>query len=265
MLREALETAVGIAREAGDLLMQHRARMDELVIDRKGRIDLVTTADRESETLVRDRLASAFSDHDVHGEEFGDSSRGADYRWIVDPLDGTTNFVHGHPMFVVSIGLMHGEDPVVGVVHAPALGETYTAARGVGAFLDGRPMRVSTTSKLDEAMVATGFPYRRAERSDNNLANFGRVALDVRGIRRGGSAALDLAYVACGRFDAFWELHLEPWDVAAGACLIREAGGRVTDALGGDDWLEGGHIVASNSGPLHEIIRGRLEAPESRA
>ncbi len=265
MLRAALDAAVGIAREAGDLLMRHRSHMDELVVDRKGRIDLVTTADRESETLVRERLADAFPDHDVHGEEFGDSSRGADYRWIVDPLDGTTNFVHGHPMFVVAIGLLHHGDPVVGVVHAPALRETFTAARGEGACLDGRPMRVSTTTKLEEAMVATGFPYRRAERADNNLGNFGRIALDVRGIRRGGSAALDLAYVACGRFDAFWELHLEPWDVAAGACLVREAGGRVTDALGGNDWLTGGHIVASNAGPLHEVVRGRLDAPEARA
>lgn len=262
--RSTLETAVTIARAAGDLLLEYRQRAD-LRVDTKGRIDLVTEADLASEELVRDGLARAFPDDDVLAEELSDPAAAlamtgdpARRCWIVDPLDGTTNYVHGHPMYAVSIGLVRAGQVELGVIHAPVFDETFSALSGTGAWLNGEPMRVTSTERLIDSVVASGFPYRRAEIPDNNIANFGRVALEVRGIRRGGSAALDLAYVACGRFDAFWELHLSPWDVAAGVGLVRAAGGCVTDLDGGDDWLFGRNIVASN-GVTHEALRGRLD------
>jgi len=178
-------------------------------------------------------------------------------RWFIDPLDGTVNFVHQIPAFAVSMALYVGLEPEVALVHLPRLGEMFTAVRGGGARLNGAPIRVSRTSDLADAILATGFPYRRGELAHNNLANFASFYLDVRDLRRMGSAAMDLAYVAAGRIDGFWELHLSPHDVAAGALLVREAGGIVRDADGGEAWLRGGHIVAS-SPQLFEVIRARL-------
>ena len=259
-----IEVAERIAREAGELLLDYRRRIGELDIDRKGAIDLVTQADVESEKLVRRRLAESFPDHAIHGEELGRSGPDdSEHVWIVDPLDGTTNFVHSHPMFTVSMGLMREGQPYLGVVHAPVLGETFTAVRGEGAKLNGQPIRVSGGRELGSAMLATGFPYKRAEIPDNNVDNFAHMVVRVRGIRRGGAASLDLAYVACGRFDAYWELHLSAWDVAAGACIVREAGGRVTDFAEGEDWLFGGNILASNV-HLHAPLRAELEAVAAR-
>jgi len=207
-----------------------------------------------------ERLRAAFPDHAIEAEEeVRDAREGADGRprWFVDPLDGTTNYVHRLPFFAVSMGLWVDDVPEVALVHAPCLGETFSAVRGGGAFLNDEPIHVSRTSALGEAILATGFPYRRGELEHSNLENFGRFFQDVRGLRRMGAASVDLAYVAAGRIDGFWELHLSPHDVAAGALLVREAGGIVTDADGGGDWLRGGHIVAA--GPaLHETIRERV-------
>jgi myo-inositol-1(or 4)-monophosphatase len=178
-------------------------------------------------------------------------------RWFLDPLDGTVNFVHGLPAFAVSLGLWVDGQPAVAVVHAPRLGETFHAVRGGGAFLGSERLAVSDCTRLADAILATGFPYRRNELAPNNLENFAGLFLDVRDLRRVGSAALDLAYTAAGRYDGFWELYLSPHDVAAGALLVREAGGRVADVDGGEDWLRGGHIVAA--GPaLFETLRARL-------
>jgi len=254
-----VETAVEIARAAGERLLDHRRRLDRLAVDRKGAIDLVTEADLESERLIRRRLAESFPGDGILGEELGRDERGRDapWQWRIDPLDGTTNFVHGHPFFTVSIGLFRDGRPYGGVVYAPVLDELFRAEEGRGARLNDGPIRVSGVSALDAALLATGFPYRRAELPDNNVANFAHFVVRVRGIRRGGSAALDLAYVACGRFDGYWELHLSPWDVAAGAALVREAGGRVTDFDGGEAWDDGSRIIASN-GHLHDAIRHEL-------
>jgi myo-inositol-1(or 4)-monophosphatase len=228
------------------------------------RRDLVTEADLASERLLVGRLREAFPDHAIEAEEeTRDERTGRDAddprpRWFLDPLDGTINFVHEIPCFAVSMGLYLRGQPQVAVVHAPRLAETFTALRGEGAFLNGRRLRVSQASELGEAILGTGFPYRRGELEHDNLANFGRFFHHVRGLRRLGSAALDLAYVAAGRLDGFWELHLAPHDVAAGALLVREAGGLVTDADGGQDWLRGGHLVAA--GPsLISAVRERVE------
>ncbi len=267
-LEAVLEAARSIALEAGELLLDFRERLHELEIDRKGRIDLVTRADLESERLVRRRIAERFPGHRVHGEELGEDAPPTDVDapdsedlplWVVDPLDGTTNFVHGHPMFAVSIGFVSGGGVRAGVVHAPALRETFAARIGGGAWLGDRRIEVSRTDSLGESLVASGFPYRRAEIPDNNVRNFARMVPRVRGVRRGGSAALDLAYVAAGRFDGYWEQHLSPWDIAAGACLVLEAGGRVTDFEDGDRWRDGETIVATN-GRIHTELRSHLDA-----
>jgi myo-inositol-1(or 4)-monophosphatase len=219
--------------------------------------DLVTEADLEAERCLVAHLRQAFPEHAIEAEEETRDRDDARPRWFLDPLDGTVNFVHGLPIFAVSAGLWVGGRPEVGVVHVPRLDETFGATRGGGAWLDGAQLSVSPVERLAEAVLATGFPYRRNELPNNNLENFSRFFLEVRGLRRMGSAAVDLAYVAAGRLDGFWELHLAPHDVAAGGLLVREAGGRVTDFEGGEGWLRGGRIVAAGPG-LHEAIRSRL-------
>lgn len=256
----ALVVAEAAAREAGAILMQHFGHLDRGRIRSKSAArDLVTAADVESERAIVARLRAAFPDDAIEAEEEVHDAADASGRprWFVDPLDGTINFVHGLPAFAVSIARYVGGAPEVAVVHLPRLAETFTAESGKGARLDGEAIFVSETSVLGDAILATGFPYRRNELRHNNLENFGRFFLDVRGMRRMGSAAMDLAFVAAGSFDGFWELHLSPHDVAAGALLVREAGGIVRDADGGEDWLRGGHIVAANAG-LFEAIRERV-------
>lgn len=254
----ALAVALDAAREAGAILLEHLGRLDPAAIGSKSAArDLVTQADVAAERAIVARLRAAFPDDAIEAEEEVHDAADARPRWFLDPLDGTVNFVHRLPVFAVSIARWMDGEPEVGVVHLPRIGETFHAVRGGGAFLDGEPIRVSSTATLGEAVLATGFPYRRNELLHNNLANFNRFFLDVRGMRRMGSAAVDLAYVAAGRLDGFWELHLAPHDVAAGALLVREAGGIVRDADGGEDWLRGGHVVAA--GPaLFEAIRARI-------
>jgi len=259
--REAiLAVALQAARDAGALMMNKPGVLGAGEISSKTeRRDLVTSADLASERLLVSRLREHFPLHAIEAEEeTRDAAQAGGLRWFLDPLDGTINFVHSLPAFAVSMGLYRDSTPELAVVHAPRLDETFWAVRGGGAFLNGKPMRVSRAAELAESVLATGFPYRRSELEHDNLANFARFFHDVRGLRRMGSAALDLAYTAAGRFDGFWELHLSPHDVAAGALLVREAGGVVTDADGGDDWLRGGHIVAAPPG-LHGLIRQRLD------
>lgn len=256
-----IDEALRIARLAGDSLLERFGRLSGGEIERVGRRDVVTAADRAAEDLIVRELGKATPGVPVLGEEgarggaSAAAARGA--QWIVDPLDGTVNFVQGIPLFAVSLGLVEDGQPVLGVVHAPALGMTWYGAPGTGTFENGRPVSVSACPMLEDAILATGFAYQRNELADDNLANFIEIGRAVRGVRRLGAAALDLAYVASGRLDGFWELHLKPWDVAGGAALIRAAGGTVTDQRGGEDWLFGGHIVATN-GMLHEPLRGRL-------
>lgn len=254
------ERAEELARRAGARLLEHFGRLDPAEIRSKSAArDLVSVADLDSERCLVEGLRAAWPEHAIEAEEeTHDAPAAPDQpRWFLDPLDGTVNFVHGLPVFAVSMGLWQGDVPLVGVVHAPRLGETFRAVRGGGATLDGRPVRVSACAKLAEAVLATGFPYRRETLAHSNLENFQAFFYEVRGLRRMGSAALDLCYTAAGRYDGFWELHLSPHDVAAGGLIVREAGGRVADADGGEDWLRGGSLVAS--GPaLFEAIRGRL-------
>ena len=264
MEAEPLAVAEAAARAAGEILLEQFGRIDRRGVRSKSAPrDLVTSADVASERAIVARLRSAFPEHAIEAEEEAHDARpeagAADGRprWFVDPLDGTVNFVHEIPAFAVSIALYVDGVPEVAVVHVPRLAETFTAARGKGAWLDGKRIRVSEASALGESILATGFPYRRNELPNNNLENFNRFFLDVRGMRRMGSAAMDLAYVAAGRIDGFWELHLAPHDVAAGALLVREAGGIVTDADGGENWLRGGHIVAAGPG-IHAAIRERV-------
>jgi myo-inositol-1(or 4)-monophosphatase len=251
-----IDAAVAIAKEAGALLLERYGRLTGAEISRKGPRDFVTAADRDAEALIARRLAEEFPEHGLLAEE-GARKAGDGPVWIVDPLDGTTNFLHGIPFFAVSLGLVEDGKPVLGVIHAPALGRTFYGAPGQGAFDEARPLSVSVTPDLREALVATGFGYSLDRVPDHNLDNLASVARVARGIRRLGSAALDLAFVAAGHLDAFWELHLSPWDVAAGAAIVRAAGGTVTDARGGDDWLHGRNIVATN-GLLHDAIRAHL-------
>jgi myo-inositol-1(or 4)-monophosphatase len=261
--REYLAAAIAIARAAGDLLLDHQRR-GFAVATKSHRIDLVTDADRESEALVVAELQRAFPGHAILAEEEGERGGTGDHRWIVDPLDGTTNFAHGYPFYCVSIGLEVAGRVEVGVVHAPALGETFTATRGNGAHLhaaDGTQhrLRVSTVADLRQALLVTGFPYDIAERGDAPFTLFRRLLLAAQAVRRDGSAALDLCYLAAGRFDGFWEVNLKPWDLAAGTLIAAEAGAQFSDYQGAEFTIYGTEIVASNT-VLHIPILSTINA-----
>lgn len=260
--RGALEVALSAAEASGEILMSHLGNLDPASIRSKSvERDLVTAADVESERQLVERIRSAFPDHAIEAEEEVCDALDDRPRWFLDPLDGTVNFVHNLPAFAVSIGLFDGDRPVAAVVHAPWLGETFWALEGCGAFLGTTPIRVRPTEHMGDAILATGFPYRRGELANSNLGNFCHFFPSVRGVRRFGSAALDLAYVAAGRLDGYWELHLSPYDVAAGALLVREAGGLVTDGAGGDNWLRG-HSIAAAGAPLHAQILAGLDVSD---
>ena len=260
-LLQWVPTASDIAKEAGARLREFFTQGVET--EYKGDVDIVTVADRTVEKLIRTRLAEAFPDHGVYGEEgTRDRMEGA-FRWYVDPLDGTTNFAHGFPQFCVSLGLEQrpadlqpGQDGtlVAGVIYDPMRDELYTAERGHGAWLNGKPMHVSRTPDLAESLVATGFPSRKRHASPN-IHFYHEFTLRSHGVRRAGSAALDLAYVAAGRLEAFWEFNLNPWDTAAGILLVEEAGGRVTDFAGEQFQLNSNEVLASN-GRIHDELVG---------
>jgi len=264
---EYVTVAERLALLAGEELLRHRSK--GVVSESKGqRRELVTAADRAAEHIVVGGLQEAFPDHGVLAEEGvlttqGKASNESDWLWIVDPLDGTTNFVHALPFYCVAIALAYKGMPVVGVVHAPALGETYVASLGAGAVrrhADGREetLRVSTTDAFADALLATGFSYNRNEPGrDDNSGNIARVLPHCRDLRRLGSAELDLCLVGSGQYDGYWERYLAPYDVAAGAVIVREAGGVITDFAGGDDWLFGDSVVASN-GHVQDELRAIL-------
>jgi len=241
------EFAERTARLAGEELLRRYRVSGQAEVRTKGRPrDLVTDADRAAEEIVLEALAREFPGDGAVAEESAPAPRREGRVWFVDPLDGTVNFAHGIPVFAVSIGFAVDGVPRAGVVHAPLLRETYAGSAGEGATLDGAPIRVSGQADLANALLATGFAYSRNEVAENNLDNFCRLALSTRGVRRLGSAALDLSFVAAGRYDGFWEFWLSPWDVCAGACIVREAGGLVTGIPDGGDVLFGGAILAAN-------------------
>jgi myo-inositol-1(or 4)-monophosphatase len=240
-----------VAREAGAALMKHYGKLTR--VDKKGRRDLVTAADRDAEAVVLARIRAAFPSDAILSEESLPNQKMAPRLWVVDPLDGTTNFVHRLPHFAVSLAFYDGGQPVAGCVFNPLLDECYTARRGGGSFLNGEKLACSRQTELKECLLTTGFHYKLEQLQDNNLQHFIDLALEVRGVRRLGSAALDLCYTADGRYDGFWELHLSAWDVAAGVLIAQEAGCLVTDFSGGSDWLFGGRVLATNP-TLHDKI-----------
>src|SRR5579863_5569131 len=243
-----------IAREAGALIMQYFHQ--GLKIEYKGDADLVTAADRASEVLIRERISNLFPSHDVMGEEQGLNDRGSEFRWYVDPLDGTTNFAHGYPVFSVSLALEQRSDAggkrIAGVVYDPTRDELFAAELGKGAQLNGKAIRVSKAAQLKECLLATGFPSHKRHKNPN-IHFYHQITLRTHGVRRAGSAALDLCNVACGRFDGFWEFNLNPWDTAAGALIVEEAGGKMSRFDGSPFELDSRETLASN-GLLHEVL-----------
>ena len=252
---DVISPAAQIAREAGALLMEYfRQRVK---IEYKGDADLVTIADRTSEGLIRERLHEHWPSHDILGEEGGLQDTGSDYRWYVDPLDGTTNFAHGFPVFCVSMALEYRGKRIAGVIYDPTRDELFVAEQGGGAFLNGERIRVSKTANLAECLVATGFPSHKRHQNPN-IFFYHQITLRTHGVRRAGSAALDLCYVACGRFDGFWEFNLNPWDTAAGVLIVEEAGGRVTNFSGNLFELTSRETVASN-GLVHDSLLAEFD------
>jgi myo-inositol-1(or 4)-monophosphatase len=259
ILTSELETALSAARKAGEVL---RAGFGtEHAITYKGEVDLVTEVDAEAERVIREELLGTFPTYGMLAEEGGELEGEEDARWIVDPLDGTTNYAHGLSIFCVSIALERSGEVVLGVVHDPMRGETFVAQRGRGATLNDQPIKVSDTEELIRALIATGFPYDRAEMPEA-LELFGRLAAATRGMRRLGSTALDLCYVAAGRLDGYYERGIWPWDLAAGSVILEEAGGKLTNYRGDVLDLDGREIVASN-GRLHAAIT-RLTGQDDR-
>jgi myo-inositol-1(or 4)-monophosphatase len=253
MVQAAHKAARGLKRDFGEV--------ERLQVSVKGPGNFVTAADRRAEEVLRDALAKARPSYGFLGEE-GGHVRGTDdaHTWIVDPLDGTTNFLHGIPQFAISIGLQREQAIVAGVVYNPATDELYTAERGKGAFLNSRRMRVAGRRHLDDAVIACGLPHLGRGDLTQFRTEFAKIQERVAGLRRFGAASLDLAWVAAGRFDGFWEHDLSPWDMAAGVLLIREAGGFVTDIDGGDAMLERGHIVAGNETIQSSLLKLLNEA-----
>jgi myo-inositol-1(or 4)-monophosphatase len=241
------------AQQAGALLRaRYRERQE---VSFKSEIDLVTVVDREAERLIVDALTTAFPEHGIVAEESPARPGRDGHRWYVDPLDGTTNFAHGHPHFAVSIALAEGDELRFALVYDPVREERFTALRGEGARLNGAPITVSEVATLDRALLATGFPYDHRKDPDFHLACWRAALASAQGVRRAGSAALDLCYVACGRFDGFWEWGLRPWDTAAGHLIVEEAGGRMSDLSGGPHCLSAGDTGASNGHVHAELLR----------
>ncbi|MCP4043118.1 MAG: inositol monophosphatase [Gammaproteobacteria bacterium] len=237
-----LNIAIRAARNAGNIITRNLDRVDTVTITKKGFNDFVTEIDRQAEHAIIDAIHHVYPDHAILAEESGVQGKN-DHVWIIDPLDGTTNYLHGFPVFSVSIALKIRDRLECGVVYDPLRQELFTATRGQGAQLNDRRIRVSQCKSLKDALVGTGFPFREFDNLDPYLAIFRELITKTAGIRRAGSAAIDLAYVACGRLDAFWEFDLREWDIAAGALLIQESGGFVSDLKGGNDYLKEGDIV----------------------
>jgi myo-inositol-1(or 4)-monophosphatase len=259
-----LKVAVDAAREAGLMLRENLNASREIVY--KGEVDLVTNFDNRSQDMIFHRLSEHFSDHDFVAEEGLVRKKGNDFRWIFDPLDGTTNYAHGFPFFSVSIALEFKGEIICGVVYDPMRDETFSGIKGGGAFLNGNTIKVSGTDDLDKSLLATGFPYDLRISDVNNIAHFNNFVIRAQAIRRCGSAALDLCYVACGRFDGFWELKLKPWDVAAASLIVQEAGGHLTDFANRKFHIHSHETLGTNGrihGQMLDVLR-MAEKPEVR-
>ncbi len=261
-----LEKAVEIAREAGALVANYYER--RVPFESKGEFDLVTEADRASEKLIVERLCAHFPSHGIVAEEGGGHTSPSEYTWYVDPLDGTTNFSHSFPIFNVTLGLARGEEMIAGVIFDPIKNELFTAERGAGAYLNNRRIHVSNAKRLADSLSSTGFPSRKRQHNAN-IYFYYQLAMASHGVRRTGSAAIDIAYVACGRLDFFWEFGLKPWDVAAGSLIVQEAGGRVSDMHGATHSVANSESFLGDNGALHgevleifgEVFDGKMRHP----
>lgn len=256
MKHDRLQFTIELVQEVGAFLVEGQGKIDQVRL--KGtEVDLVTEYDEQADEMILDRLQEAYPGEAILTEETG-THGGGDVRWVIDPLDGTTNFAHGIPFYCISIAHLRAGQPVLGVVYAPALSELFTVREGNLPHLNDEPLSVSGTSELGQALLVTGFPYDLRTRADNNLDHYSNLALKTRGVRRMGSAALDLCYVAAGRFDGYWELDSRPWDLAAGSLAVLQAGGVVT-TLSGDrpDFTRTSSLVASN-GLLHPVLLAEL-------
>mgnify|MGYP001434171588 FL=1 len=253
-----LNTAVKAARDAAEIIQFGARNLDRLTIDTKGPGDFVSEIDRKAEETIVDTLLGAYPNHGIIAEEGSGATRGnpnSDHIWIIDPLDGTTNFLHGMPTYCVSIALQVEGKLTQGVIYDPSRNDLFTTSKGAGAFMNNRRMRVSKTLKLRDALIGTGFPFRDGAQFDEYIVQLRNLMPKTAGIRRPGSAALDLAYVAAGFYDGFWEMKLNAWDMAAGALLIQEAGGLVTGIDGEDSYLESGAIVAGTPKIFAELLK----------
>ena len=250
-----LNIAVRAARRAGSIINRAVLGGDALVVRTKRANDFVTQVDRAAEEAIIEIVRKAYPEHGFVAEESGTTGQHAEYRWIIDPLDGTTNFIHGFPQYGVSIGIEHRGALAHAVVYDPSRNELFTASKGRGAFLNDRRIRVTRCRRLEDALVGTGFPFRELGRLDRYMAQLGRLLRSSSGVRRAGAAALDLAYVAAGRLDAFWEMGLSRWDMAAGALLILEAGGLVGDFSGDAGYLESGDIAAGTPKVFSQLLQ----------
>jgi myo-inositol-1(or 4)-monophosphatase len=259
-MSEQLTAAIRAALAAGALLRQEYGRPHQ--VEHKGPIDLVTEVDRQSQALVIGILTNAFPAYGVLSEEGLDTAESGDTRWVIDPLDGTANFAHQYPLFAVSIALQKGRQMELGVVYNPLLNELFTAERGKGAQMNGRAIQVSACQELGNALVGSGFPYDIWSNPIDNLEEWGQMAKRAQNLHSDGSATLDLCHVASGRLDAFWELDLDPWDLAAGSLIVQEAGGRVTH-LDGEPFVLGGRSVLASNGLIHQVILDVVGEPRS--
>ncbi len=249
-----------LAREAGSLLISF---LGKVAIEYKGDVDLVTQADRSSEKLIVERIRQQWPEHDLIGEEGSRRETGSDFRWYVDPLDGTTNFAHGYPVFCVSLALEYKGERIAGVIYDPTRNEMFAAEKGSGSRLNGVPIHVSKTARLAESLVATGFPSHKRHKNPN-IHFYHQITLRSHGVRRAGSAALDLCYIACGRFDAFWEFNLNSWDTAAGVLLVEEAGGKVTNFSDAPFSIDSREVLATNALLHQEMLREFQQIFEGR-
>ena len=255
-MHPTLNIAVKAARKAGDIILRYHNQIDRLTIENKAVNDFVSEVDKAAEDAIIDELKYAFPDHSILGEENGEIV-GKDKRfvWILDPLDGTTNYLHGFPQYAVSIALYENDEPTHAVVYDPFKEEMFTASKGEGAYLNEQRIRVTGADGFEDTLIGTGFPFKEPQHLDAYLAMFKAIHPQVAGIRRAGSAALDLAYLAAGRLDGFWEIKLNIWDIAAGVLLVKEAGGYVGDFSGRDKYLETGNVVAGSEKVFKAILK----------
>jgi myo-inositol-1(or 4)-monophosphatase len=248
-----LNITIRAARAAGDAIVREMDRVSDISIDIKGKNDFVTEVDRQAEYIIIETIKNAYPDHAFLAEESGQSGD-SDYLWIIDPLDGTTNFLHGIPHFAISIALQYKGRLDQAVIYDPVKQELFTASKGKGAQLNNKKIRVSSQKTLDGALLATGFPFREDQEVEKFIKSFKALFPKIAGIRRAGVASLDLAYVACGRFDGFWEYSLKPWDIAAGVLIVQEAGGINSEISGGLDFMESGNIISANPKMIKAIL-----------